>query len=159
MTSPLLRARQTAEAVAGGSGCRCDVDDGVAECDFGEWEGLTFAEVEERWPDELAAWLGVDRVAPPGGGERSTRCCAGCGRPATGCWPRTRPDGGRGLARDPDQDAGAAWRWRRRPAPLYRMELAPASLSTVAWFADGNASLRSLNDTQHLDGLLPHQHV
>ena len=41
----------------------------------------------------------------------------------------------------------------------YRMELAPASLSTVLWFDDGNASVRSLNDTQHLDGLLPYQHV
>jgi probable phosphoglycerate mutase len=41
----------------------------------------------------------------------------------------------------------------------YRMELAPASLSTVLWFDDGNASLRSLNDTQHLGDLLPFQHV
>jgi hypothetical protein len=29
----------------------------------------------------------------------------------------------------------------------------------VLWFDDGNASVRSLNDIQHLDGLLPYQHV
>ncbi|HEY5032461.1 MAG TPA: histidine phosphatase family protein, partial [Actinomycetes bacterium] len=33
---------------------------------------------------------------------------------------------------------------------LYRMELSPASLSTVAWWPDGNASLRSFNDRAHL---------
>jgi hypothetical protein len=39
------------------------------------------------------------------------------------------------------------------------MELAPAALSTVLWFRDGNASLRSFNDVAHLDGLLPVRHV
>jgi probable phosphoglycerate mutase len=32
------------------------------------------------------------------------------------------------------------------------MEVRPASLSSVAWFGDGNASLRSFNDTSHLRG-------
>ncbi len=44
-------------------GCRRD----LIECDFGEWEGLTFAQVREGWPDELAAWLESPAVAPPGG--------------------------------------------------------------------------------------------
>jgi probable phosphoglycerate mutase len=42
---------------------------------------------------------------------------------------------------------------------MHRMELAPAALTTVLWFADGNASLRSYNDVFHLDGLLPVRHV
>jgi ribonuclease H / adenosylcobalamin/alpha-ribazole phosphatase len=33
---------------------------------------------------------------------------------------------------------------------LYRMELDPASLTTMHWFADGNASMRAFNDTRHL---------
>ncbi|OEV19695.1 acid phosphatase, partial [Streptomyces nanshensis] len=35
---------------------------------------------------------------------------------------------------------------------LFRMELSAASLSAVAYYADGNASLRLLNDTGHLRG-------
>ena len=42
---------------------------------------------------------------------------------------------------------------------LYRMELAPASLSSVRWFADGVASLRFFNDTSHLHGLGGHHRI
>jgi len=33
---------------------------------------------------------------------------------------------------------------------LFRMHLDPAALSAVAYYADGNVSLRSYNDTAHL---------
>ncbi len=36
------------------------------------------------------------------------------------------------------------------PEALYRMELSAASLSAVAYYADGNASVRLFNDTSHL---------
>jgi ribonuclease H / adenosylcobalamin/alpha-ribazole phosphatase len=43
VTSPLQRARLTAEAVAGATGAPVQVDDGWIEADFGEWEGLSYA--------------------------------------------------------------------------------------------------------------------
>ena len=58
VSSPLLRARQTAQAVARATGAPLQSDDGLAELDFGEWEGLTIAEASRRWPDEVTAWLG-----------------------------------------------------------------------------------------------------
>jgi probable phosphoglycerate mutase len=36
------------------------------------------------------------------------------------------------------------------PESLFRMELSAASLSAVAYYADGNASVRLFNDTSHL---------
>src|SRR2546430_9323629 len=48
-------------------------DEGFRETDFGAWEGLTFAEVRERWPSELTTWLADPSVAPPGGDRKSTR--------------------------------------------------------------------------------------
>jgi probable phosphoglycerate mutase len=35
--------------------------------DFGSWEGLTFADVQEQYPDELSSWLGSLEHAPGGG--------------------------------------------------------------------------------------------
>ncbi|HJY67123.1 MAG TPA: histidine phosphatase family protein, partial [Streptosporangiaceae bacterium] len=67
VTSPLLRTVQTAQAVAAVTGAAVVTDDGFRETDFGAWEGLTFAEVRERWPAEITAWLADPDVAPPGG--------------------------------------------------------------------------------------------
>ena len=43
------------------------MDDGWIEADFGEWEGLSYAEAMERWPGEVTAWMKDTSVAPPGG--------------------------------------------------------------------------------------------
>ena len=68
VTSPLSRARDTAEAVAQRLGERVDVDDRLIEICHGEWEGLLAAEVAARWPDMLAAWRTTpDSVTFPGG--------------------------------------------------------------------------------------------
>ena len=45
------------------------IEDGLRETDFGAWEGLTFGEVRERYPDDLNAWLASPDAAPTGGGE------------------------------------------------------------------------------------------
>ena len=36
---------------------------------------------------------------------------------------------------------------------MNRMELAPASITTLTWYADGNASMRSFAESAHVDGL------
>jgi probable phosphoglycerate mutase len=68
VTSPLVRCVRTASAIASAAGdVPVVVEPDLVECDFGEWEGLTFAEVREAWPDEMDAWLDSTAVAPPGG--------------------------------------------------------------------------------------------
>lgn len=68
VTSPLVRCVRTASAIASAAGdVPVVVEPDLVECDFGEWEGLTFAEVREGWPDEMDAWLDSTAVAPPGG--------------------------------------------------------------------------------------------
>src|SRR5690606_13505235 len=44
VTSPLTRARQTAQAVAERAGLDVETDDDLRETDFGAWEGHTFTE-------------------------------------------------------------------------------------------------------------------
>jgi probable phosphoglycerate mutase len=152
VTSPLTRCRQTADIVAERLGLDVRVDDGLRETDFGAWDGLSFAEVKERHPADLESWLRSASAAPTGGGESF----ATVARRVALCRDEL-------LARYAGQTVllvthvtpvktlvrlalGAP------PESLFRMELSAASLSTVAYYADGNTSVRLLNDTSHLRG-------
>lgn len=69
VTSPLLRARQTGDELRGRLGWpRAAVDDRWAEVAFGDWDALTAAEVSARGDSELfGRWLCDASVRPPGG--------------------------------------------------------------------------------------------
>ncbi|MFF7310835.1 bifunctional RNase H/acid phosphatase [Streptomyces sp. NPDC008137] len=150
VSSPLARTRETAGIVAARLGLDVSVDDGLRETDFGAWEGLTFAEVRERHPDDLNAWLASPDAQPTGGGESfaatATRLAATRDQLVAAYAGRTvllvtHVTPIKTLVR---LALGAP------PESLFRMELSAASLSVVAYYADGNASVRLLNDTSHL---------
>jgi broad specificity phosphatase PhoE len=66
ITSPLFRARETAELVA--RGVPIEADPRLREMDYGAWEGRTYAEIEERDAVLRRDWeLAPDVVACPGG--------------------------------------------------------------------------------------------
>ena len=66
--SDLRRARQTAQAIAGRHGLPVRSAPRLREMSFGAWEGLTYAEIEERDAQTLAAWRADPAsVSPPGG--------------------------------------------------------------------------------------------
>lgn len=56
IASDLGRARSTAEALSERTGVPVETDARVRERSFGEWEGMTSAEIAERWPEQHAAW-------------------------------------------------------------------------------------------------------
>ncbi|MEU3183042.1 bifunctional RNase H/acid phosphatase [Streptomyces sp. NPDC006923] len=150
VSSPLGRCRQTAEAAAVRLGLDVEVEEGLRETDFGAWEGLTFAEVRERYPDDLNAWLASPAAPPTGGGESF----ATVGRRVAAARDRLldRYRGGTVLVVTHVTPVKTLVRLAlgAPPQSLFRMELSPASLSAVAYYADGNASVRLLNDTSHL---------
>ena len=150
VTSPLRRARRTAEEAARATGAPLRVEADFRETDFGAWEGLTFAEAEQKWPAELAAWLADPGTAPPGG------------ESFTDVDRRVMAALDRLLARY----AGTTVLVVSHVTPiktlvrhallapieaLYRMHLDVASLCEVDWYSGGPAVVRSLNDTAHLD--------
>ncbi|MFI6929360.1 bifunctional RNase H/acid phosphatase [Streptomyces sp. NPDC050287] len=150
VASPLARTRETAGIVAARLGLDVTIDDGLRETDFGAWEGLTFAEVRERYPDDLTTWLADPNAEPTGGGESfvatATRIAAARDKLVAAHAGRTvllvthvTP-----IKTFVRLALGAP------PESLFRMELSAASLSVVAYYADGNASVRLLNDTSHL---------
>lgn len=59
--SPFSRAYETAQIIAGGRGLEINKDDGLAEIQFGLWEGKTMGELMEQYPDLWRDWGWLNR--------------------------------------------------------------------------------------------------
>ena len=70
ISSDLVRARATAQALADVTGLEVASDPGLRETFAGEWQGLTRSELEERFGDELVSWATGPDVRPGGGETR-----------------------------------------------------------------------------------------
>ena len=68
-SSDLSRAHETASAVARRAGLKVTPAIGLRERGFGIFEGYTFAEIEERWPEQSRLWRRRDPDFGPEGGE------------------------------------------------------------------------------------------
>jgi ribonuclease H / adenosylcobalamin/alpha-ribazole phosphatase len=152
VSSPVRRTHESAEIV----GARLEkpvlVDDGLAEMEFGTWDGLTFAEIQERHPDELDRWLGSLDEAP-GGGE-SFRVVE---KRVLGSLERLLSEyTGQTVLAVSHVTPIKVLVAHALSAPLeavYRMELAPASVTVLSFFSDpstgsgrsAHASLRMFN--------------
>jgi len=134
--SPVRRTRESAEILADLLGHEVTEEPGFAEMEFGRWDGLTFTDVAEQHPEELEAWMGSLDVAP-GGGE-SFRTVEARVLDA--------------LARVLDEHAGRTVVVVSHVTPiktlvahavgaplesLYRMELAPASVTVLSYYRGG----------------------
>ena len=82
-SSDLLRAYETAQSVARGCGQPIHTDTGLRERGFGVFEGLTFREVEQRWPEQGERWRKRDPAFGPEGGETLRDFYARCVETAT----------------------------------------------------------------------------
>jgi ribonuclease H / adenosylcobalamin/alpha-ribazole phosphatase len=141
VTSPLRRARETGALLGGRLGWPEPViDERWAEVAFGDWDGLTAAEVSERDPELFSRWLARADVRPPGGEsmlDLEARVHAGLadvlrahagGTVVVVC--HMTPV--RAIVRKV-LDAGEQALWRLR--------CAPGSLTTVRFWADGGAEV------------------
>jgi broad specificity phosphatase PhoE/ribonuclease HI len=136
VSSPVRRTRETAEILAEFFDLEVEEEHGIAEMEFGTWDGMSFTEVHEKWPDELGAWLG-DLESAPHGGESfravEKRVLAGRDRMVSSYAGQTvvvvsHVTPIKTLVAD------------ALGAPLeavYRMELAPASVSVISYFQGG----------------------
>ncbi|WP_240937887.1 histidine phosphatase family protein [Nocardioides sp. JQ2195] len=160
IASPVRRTLESAEIIAAELGHEIEVEPGFAEMEFGTWDGLTFSEVAEKYQDDLDAWLGSLDVAAGGGEsfrEVQVRVLAG-------------------LDRLLDSHAGQTVVVVSHVTPIktlvshvvgapleavYRMELTPASVTVLSFFAGGPAgdepmgSMRLYNARPGADVLPP----
>ena len=150
VSSPVRRTRETAEVLGRQFGLEIETEDGIAEMEFGSWDGMSFTDVHEQFPDELSSWLGDLDAAPHGGESMRTvekRVLAGRDRivashPGKTVVAVSHVTPIKTLVAD------------ALGAPLegvYRMELAPASVTVISYFLGGRdadvpmASLRLYN--------------
>ena len=68
-TSPLGRCRETGAVIAAPYHLELQPIDGLADIDYGEWQGLTRGQAKERWPDETELWFRAPHFAAIPGGE------------------------------------------------------------------------------------------
>jgi broad specificity phosphatase PhoE/ribonuclease HI len=153
LSSPLSRCTATAAAIAGALGdVPVRTEDDLIECDFGQWEGRTCAEVREGWPGEMDAWLASPRVAPPGGesfthvAERAHRVVAGLltAYPGETVVVVSHVSPIKLVLRDA-LAAGDGF--------LHRLFLDAAGISVLDMWPDGGVAVRTVNDTSHLAAL------
>jgi broad specificity phosphatase PhoE len=136
VSSPVRRTRETAEILAQFFDLAIEEEPGLAEMEFGTWDGMSFTEVHEKWPDELSSWLG-DLESAPHGGESfravEKRVLEGRDRVVSSYAGQTvvvvsHVTPIKTLVAD------------ALDAPLeavYRMELAPASVTVISYFNGG----------------------
>jgi ribonuclease H / adenosylcobalamin/alpha-ribazole phosphatase len=149
ITSPLQRAYDTAAVAARALGVDVVVDDELIETDFGDWEGLTFAEAAARDPELHRRWLRDTSVEPPHGESFDSvdarvrrvrdRIVAEHGGATVLVVSHVTPiktmlrlalDAGHGI--------------------LYRLHLDLASLSIAEFYPDSASSVRLVNQTAYL---------
>jgi broad specificity phosphatase PhoE len=75
-TSPLERARASAELIAKPHSLELRIAPAFREMSFGEWEGLLREELAARSVSEATAWREIPHQAAPPGGERLAEVAA-----------------------------------------------------------------------------------
>jgi probable phosphoglycerate mutase len=152
-SSDLLRAFETAAAVAPHIGRSIVPEPGLRERGFGEFEGLTFTEIEARWPEASARWRQRDPGFGPPAGEVLTDFHARCVATATRLAAAHAGEvivivahGGvlDSLYRAASRIALDAPRsWQVGNASLNRLLYSPQGFALVGW-----------SDRHHLDGMV-----
>jgi len=144
VSSPLRRTRETAAFVGRELGLDVELEAGIAEAAFGEWDGFSFAEILEHWPSEIEEWLGSTAIAPPGGEDFDSvfeRVVVARDR-------LLRDYAGKTIVAVSHVTPIKMMIRLALDAPMrsiYKMELAPASITTIQWWPDGTPSLRNFS--------------
>ena len=68
-SSDLQRAEHTAQRIASPHRLTVHADSRLREIGFGEWEGMTFADIEKQYPEHLSDWLANAPGSTPPAGE------------------------------------------------------------------------------------------
>ena len=150
-TSPLLRARKTAEEIACFHNCSVAIDDRLKELNLGKLEGLDSTELKKRYPDFLKHWVTrPDSVSLPGGeslGDVQKRAWAFMTEIC-----RKYAEGTVVAVAHSFVNQTILCRILEIPLDYFRRIRQDATAKNIIDFSHGRSTLDCLNDTCHLRG-------
>jgi probable phosphoglycerate mutase len=152
VSSPLQRAVATAAIAADTLGLTAVIDDDLRETDFGDWDGFTLAEIQQRWPRAAAAWQRDPEQAPPSGesfADTALRVDRARDR-------LLRDHRGQNVLVVTHVTPIKILLCRALGVPLgtlYRLYLGSACINEIQWHDRGFAAVHRVNDTSHLPDL------
>jgi broad specificity phosphatase PhoE len=151
-TSPLGRCLETGAVIAAPFHLEPQPVDGLADIDYGEWQGLTRDQAKQRWPDETELWFRSPHLALIPGGETLAAVLSR----ATAALRDIMRDHRDGTVAVVGHDSinrvlllfalelplSSYWRLRQDPCGVNEL-----------FFDGGSFVIGSINQTQHLSGL------
>lgn len=149
VTSPMKRARETAQIIAKGFGLQVTENENLREISFGEWDGLSHDEAQAQDLELWNSWRGSWEVSPPKGESLAVF------------------DQRLQLAREQivERHAGKTvvvvahvmpirgflrWAFDAAAAAYWRPQVAPCSISIIRVWGDQTAEVVTVNHTAHL---------
>jgi probable phosphoglycerate mutase len=149
VTSPMKRARETAEIIAEGFGLQVTDNENLREISFGDWDGLSHEEAQGQDPELWNSWRGSWEVSPPNGESLEVF------------------DQRLQLAREQivERHSGKTvvvvahvmpirgflrWAFDAAAAAYWRPQVAPCSISIIRVWGDQTAEVVTVNHTAHL---------
>jgi probable phosphoglycerate mutase len=148
ISSPLLRARETATAIADAQGLEVETDERLIELDYGEWDGVPLHLVPA---DNWAAWRADATFTPPGGEslvDVQDRVAAFCGDFVNDSDTATVA-----VSHVSPIKAAVCVALATGPALTWRMQLSLASITRIGGRADGTPYLLTYNEVAHLTSI------
>ena len=149
VTSPMKRARETAQIIAKGFGLQVTDNENLREISFGDWDGLSHEEAQGQDPELWNSWRGSWEVSPPNGESLEVF------------------DQRLQLAREQivERHSGKTvvvvahvmpirgflrWAFDAAAAAYWRPQVAPCSISIIRVWGDQTAEVVTVNHTAHL---------
>ena len=150
IASPLRRTAQTAEKISKALSLEIGFDPIWRECNFGIWDGMTVAEVKEKYPKDYAMWVSTSSYAPPGG-ESYDEAMA---RAVHGLTSIAAEFPGKKVCvvtHNGMIKTALAAAIKAEPSAIFNLDVSPGSISSISiWPSDGLMAIRSTNERGHL---------
>jgi broad specificity phosphatase PhoE len=148
VSSPLQRARQTAQYIASEHGLAVETDERLIELDYGEWDGQQLGLVPR---DDWARWRVDATFAPPGGEsllDVQERVASFCAETVSESDTVTIA-----VSHVSPIKAAVCFALGADPLATWRMQLSLASITRIGGRPDGSPYLLTYNEVAHLTGL------
>ena len=151
-TSPLNRCRQTAAAIAAPFRLEPQPHQGLIDIDYGDWQGLTLAEAQARWPQQTETWSRRPHLAAIPGGETLAAVLARASAALLDILRRHPDETVAVVAHDCVNRVLLLFALGLPLSRYWQIEQDPCAINELD-FADGEFVVSGINATQHLAGV------